>query len=106
MNKQTLVTQVAKRLDMPNAQVARVVDEVLNSIRDTVAKGQRVTLQGFGTFERRRRAARTGRNLHTGEAVPVPATSVPSFRPGLGFKEVLAARRRKPAPRKRAARRR
>lgn len=106
MNKQTLVSQIAKRLDMPKAEVGRVVDEALVSIRDSVVRGQRVTLQGFGTFERQRRAARTGRNPHTGEPVPIPPTTVPSFRPGLAFKEEMVARRRKPAARRKTARRR
>lgn len=102
MNKQTLVSQVAKRTGLSKASVGRVVDEAMGAIVITVARGQRVTLSGFGSFERRRRAPRVGRNPHSGEAVPIPATSVPSFRPGDAFREAVLPKRR---PRKRPARR-
>jgi DNA-binding protein HU-beta len=73
-------------------------------IRSSVARGDKVTLAGFGTFEKKRRAARTGRNPRTGDAVKVPARVVPSFRPGKEFREAVLPRKRKPT-RKRAARR-
>jgi DNA-binding protein HU-beta len=84
---------------MAKASVARVVDASIASIRDTVAKGQRVSLSGFGTFERRRRAPRIGRNPHTGEAVKIPATNTAMFRPGGEFREAVLGR----GARKRAA---
>jgi DNA-binding protein HU-beta len=84
---------------MAKASVARVVDAAIASIRDTVAKGQRVSLSGFGTFERRKRAPRIGRNPHTGEAVKIPATNTAMFRPGGEFREAVLGR----AARKRAA---
>jgi DNA-binding protein HU-beta len=85
---------------MPKASVARVVDAAIASIRDTVSKGQRVSLSGFGTFERRRRAPRIGRNPHTGEAVKIPATNTAMFRPGGDFREAVLGR----GARKRVAR--
>jgi DNA-binding protein HU-beta len=99
VNKRGLVSEVAKRTDMAKASVARVVDAAIASIRDTVAKGQRVSLSGFGTFERKRRAPRIGRNPHTGEAVKIPATNTAMFRPGAEFKEAVLGR----SARKRAA---
>jgi DNA-binding protein HU-beta len=103
MNKRGLVSEVAKRTDMAKASVARVVDAAIASIKDTVAKGQRVSLSGFGTFERRKRAPRLGRNPHTGEAVKIPATTAPMFRPGNEFREAVvgrAARKRPSKPRR------
>jgi DNA-binding protein HU-beta len=99
VNKRGLVSEVAKRTDLAKASVARVVDAAIASIRDTVAKGQRVSLSGFGTFERRKRAPRIGRNPHTGEAVKIPATNTAMFRPGGEFREAVLGR----AARKRAA---
>ena len=99
MNKRALVSEVAKRTDMAKASVARVVDAAIESIKSTVARGQRVTLSGFGTFERRKRAPRIGRNPHTGEAVKIPATNTAMFRPGGEFREAVLGR----AARKRAA---
>lgn len=106
MNKSALVSEVAKRANLPRAQAAQAVDAALDAIRDRVARGQRVSLAGFGTFERKRRNARVGRNPHTREAVKIPARNVPSFRPGTKFRDEVARPRRKPAStRKRAARR-
>ncbi|HEX9824074.1 MAG TPA: HU family DNA-binding protein [Actinomycetota bacterium] len=106
MNKATLVAEVVARTGIEKRDVALVVDEVLEVVRGSVAKGERVTLAGFGTFEKRRRAARLGRNPHTGDAVKVPARVVPSFHPGKAFREsVLPRNRKRAATRKRPTRR-
>jgi len=80
MNKSGLVAEVAKRTEANRADVAAIVDETMAVIRDTVARGERVALVGFGTFEKRRRN-RDG--------------DVPSFMPGQQFKQVVAAKRRR-----------
>ncbi len=95
MNKRALVSEVAKRTDLPRAQAALAVEALLETIRERVVKGQRVSLAGFGTFERRRRNPRVGRNPHTREAVKIPARNVPSFKPGTKFREAVAAPRRR-----------
>ena len=95
MNKSRLVREVSRRTGAEPAQVASILDALLDAIRDTVAKGERVALSGFGAFERVRRNPRTGRNPHTGEPVKIPARNVPAFRPGGKFKESVAAPRRK-----------
>jgi DNA-binding protein HU-beta len=61
----------------------------LEEIEGSVARGERVSLSGFGTFDRRERAPRTGRNPRTGEAIMVGASVVPVFRAGTGFKTLL-----------------
>jgi DNA-binding protein HU-beta len=100
VNKESLVSEVAKRTGLAPSSVARVVDAVLVVVRDRVARGDRVTLSGFGTFERVRRNPRTGRNPHTREAVRIPARTIPSFRPGTAFREAVAVKRRRTPVRK------
>ena len=89
MNKSQLVDALADRLG-DRRTAATAVDAVLQIVVDTVRAGDSVSLAGFGVFESRARAARTGRNPRTGEAVQVPATTVPAFRPGTGFKTAVA----------------
>jgi DNA-binding protein HU-beta len=96
MNKGTLVAEVARRTDLQPASVARVVDALLDIVRERVVRGERVVLSGFGTFERVRRNPRTGRNPHTGDAVRIPARNMPAFRPGAAFRQSVAVRRRTP----------
>lgn len=98
MNKSGLVAEVAKRTDSNRADVAAVIDETMAVIRDTVAKGERVALVGFGTFEKRRRNRRIARNPRQPEvAITVPARDIPQFTPGQAFKEAVATKRRRAA---------
>jgi DNA-binding protein HU-beta len=97
MNKGSLVSEVARRTDLQPASVARVVDALLDVVRERVVRGERVVLSGFGTFERVRRNPRTGRNPHTGDAVRIPARNMPTFRPGAAFRQAVVSRRRAPA---------
>ena len=60
---------------------------LIEAVTDTVAKGQKVQLIGFGTFERRQRTARAGKNPRTGEAIKIPASYAPAFKAGKAFKE-------------------
>lgn len=100
MNKTTLVAEIAKRIDVERRDADRVVNVMIDIIRERVARGERVTLSDFGTFLRQRRGARVGRNPHTGVAVRIPATQKPVFRPGKAFLKQVAPRRRKPPARK------
>jgi DNA-binding protein HU-beta len=107
MNKGDLVSEVVKRTDVDRRDAASVVDSVLATIRDKVARGERVSLSGFGTFERQRRNARLGRNPRTREAVKIPARYQPVFRPGSPFRQaVLGPRRKKPSTRRKTTRKR
>ena len=89
MNKADLVDQVAARTGQTKVAVAAMVEATMECVIGAVSGGESVTLSGFGTFEPRERKARTGRNPRTGEAVPIPPTTVPSFRPGSGFKSAV-----------------
>jgi DNA-binding protein HU-beta len=95
VNKGDLVSEVVKRTNIGRPEATRVVNAALAIIRDRVARGERVSLSGFGTFERRRRNPRIGRNPHTREAVKIPARFQPSFRPGEPFRRAVVGRRRK-----------
>jgi len=90
VNKAELIEALSGRLgDRKSATAA--LDAVLAEIQNAVTKGDKVSITGFGVFEKRVRAARTARNPRTGESVKVKKTSVPAFRPGAGFKELVAA---------------
>jgi DNA-binding protein HU-beta len=90
VNKAELIEALAARLGDKRAASA-ALDAVLAEIQAAVTKGDRVAITGFGAFEKRVRGARTARNPRTGEAVKVKKTSVPAFRAGAGFKEMVAS---------------
>jgi DNA-binding protein HU-beta len=89
VNKSDLVARMAERLSGDRTTAVAVVNGVLEEIEGSVARGERVSLSGFGTFDRRERAPRTGRNPRTGEAIRVGASVVPVFRAGTRFKTLL-----------------
>jgi DNA-binding protein HU-beta len=92
VNKAELIEALSGRLgDRKSATAA--LDAVLTEIQNAVTKGDKVSITGFGVFEKRVRAARTARNPRTGESVKVKKTSVPAFRPGASFKDLVAAGR-------------
>ena len=90
MNKAELVESVANATGESKRVVAGVLDEVVTTVQKQVKKGEKVTLPGFGTFERRARSARTARNPQTGEPIKIKATKVPAFKPGSGFKSLVS----------------
>jgi DNA-binding protein HU-beta len=90
VNKTDLIESLSGRLGDRKAATT-ALDAVLAEIQNAVTKGDKVSITGFGVFEKRVRAARTGRNPRTGESVKVKKTSVPAFRPGATFKELVAA---------------
>lgn len=91
MNKSELIAQVAETLEMPKARVAAVLNEALELVVKSVAEGDTVGLTGFGTFSRRDRAERQGRNPQTGASLTIEARQAPHFRSGRGFKEAVNA---------------
>ena len=89
MNKAELIDAVADAADISKAAAARSVDTVLEVITDSLKKGNAVTLVGFGTFNTRRREARTGRNPRTGEPIQIGASNLAVFKAGKGLKDAL-----------------
>ncbi|MDX2098884.1 MAG: HU family DNA-binding protein [Leptolyngbyaceae cyanobacterium bins.59] len=90
MNKGELVDAIAARANVTKRDADAVLTAALDAIVDAVAGGDRVTLVGFGTFEVRKRQARTGRNPKTGEPLQIPETQVPAFSAGKLFKEKVS----------------
>ena len=89
MNKTELVEKIAADAGMEKKAAERALKATLNAITDAVASGEKVTLPGFGTFERRERAAREGRNPQTGEALKIAKSKVPGFKAGATFKSYV-----------------
>ena len=89
MNKEELVKEIAKKTKLSQKVSSDVLSATLEIIQKTVAKGKKVTLVGFGTWEARKRAARTGRNPQTGKELKIAAKTVPAFSAGKNFKELV-----------------
>ncbi|MEI7474432.1 MAG: HU family DNA-binding protein [bacterium] len=89
MNKEELVKEISKKSKVSQKQAAEILAATLETIEKSVAKGKKVTLVGFGTFESRKRQARSGRNPQTGKELKIPAKTVPAFTAGKKFKELV-----------------
>ncbi|MBI2080459.1 MAG: HU family DNA-binding protein [candidate division NC10 bacterium] len=89
MTKANLVERMAKDAGVTKRAAEAALESALKGIRDSLKKGRRVTLVGFGTFQVSRRAARNGRNPQTGRAIRIPAARVPRFRPGKALKHAV-----------------
>jgi DNA-binding protein HU-beta len=89
MNKTELIKNVAQNAEISQKEATVVLQTVVESITNTLAAGEKVQLIGFGTFEVRERAARTGRNPQTGEEMQIAASKVPAFKDGKELKEAV-----------------
>ncbi|MDP4651455.1 MAG: HU family DNA-binding protein [Haliea sp.] len=89
MNKTELIDAIAAAADLPKASAGRALDAVVESITQTLKKGDQVTLVGFGTFAVKDRAAREGRNPQTGQTIQIKASKVPGFKPGKALKDAV-----------------
>lgn len=89
MTKAELCARVAEQTDLSKKETEQVLNLMLNTIADALASGERVQLVGFGSFEVKERAARVGRDLRTGEAIPVPPTKAVQFKAGKNLKELV-----------------
>lgn len=87
MNKTGLVDKVVSTTGYAKKDVGNVVDATLEAIKEALSNGDNVSLIGFGNFEVRERSARKGRNPQTGEALDIPATKTPAFKPSKQLKE-------------------
>ena len=89
MNKTELIDQVAESADLSKADAARAVDAVISSVTKALKKGDSVTVVGFGTFQVRERAVRTGRNPKTGDTINIAASKNPAFKAGKALKDAV-----------------
>ncbi len=89
MKREDLLKAVAKKAGVSQKAAGEILSATLETIQKTVSKGKKVTLIGFGTFESRKRAARTGRNPQTGAAIKIAAKTVPAFVAGKKFRELV-----------------
>lgn len=87
MNKTELVNIVAEKVNFTKKDATIAVDEIFAAITEALKQGDKVQLMGFGTFEVRERAARTGINPRTQEPLQIAATKVPAFKPGKSLRE-------------------
>lgn len=91
MNKTELISAIAEKSKMTNKEAAIALNATLEVIGETLAKGDSVSLIGFGTFETRERSERLGKNPRTGEEILIPACKAPAFKSGKSLKEKVNA---------------
>lgn len=89
MNKSELISAIAEWSDLTKADAGRALDATISAITESLKDGEPVTLIGFGTFEVRDRAARTGRNPRTGETIQIKASKNPAFKAGKALKDAV-----------------
>lgn len=89
MNKSELIAAIAESTDLPKTTATAVVDAFTQSVTSALQNGDSVSLVGFGTFEVKQRAAREGRNPKTGAPLQIPASKLPSFKPGKTLKDAV-----------------
>ena len=89
MNKSELIAAISESADLTKADAGRALDATITAITESLKSGEPVALVGFGTFEVRDRAARTGRNPRTGETIQINASKNPAFKAGKALKEAV-----------------
>jgi len=89
MNKAELVEEVAGKVGLTKKEAGNVIDAITSTITDSLAREEKVTLVGFGTFQVRERKARRGVNPQTREIIQIPAKKVPRFKPGKRLRETM-----------------
>lgn len=89
MNKSEWIRATAQRAGLPVNETTKALNAALELIALQLSQGDKVQLSGFGSFELREREARMGRNIHTGEALSIPASQVPVFKPSKTLKDIV-----------------
>ena len=89
MNKTELIDAIAKETGLSKKDSVKALDAFVDTVTKALKKKDKVQLVGFGTFETSKRAARTGKNPQTGEAIKIPAATVPKFKAGKALKDVV-----------------
>ena len=92
MNLNELTEKIAAKTGASKTLTRTMVKEIISTIQTEVKKGNRVTLVGFGTFERIKRQARKARNPATGDTFKVPQKNLPKFKPGKNFRELISGK--------------
>lgn len=90
MNKNELISVIAEKSGFSKKDAATALESVVAAISESLEKGEKIQLVGFGTFEVKERAARTGKNPRTGEVVEIAAAKVPSFKAGKALKDAVS----------------
>ncbi len=89
MTKAELVAIMAKEAGITKSAAEKALEAFINGVKDALARGDKVTLVGFGTFLVAERAERRGRNPQTKEEIVIPASKVPKFKPGKALKDLV-----------------
>ena len=87
MNKVTLVAKIAEKSGLSKKQAELALGAYIDSVTEALKEGDKVQMMGFGTFEVKERAARTGRNPSTGETIEIPASKTPTFKAGKALRD-------------------
>ena len=89
MKKNDLIAAVAEQSGLSKKDAEKAINASIDTIIKAVAEGDKIQLTGFGTFEQRQRNARTGVDPRTGNSIEIPASKVPAFKAGKGFKDIV-----------------
>ena len=92
MNKTELVAAIADKTELSKKDSEKALKAFIDVVGEELKKGEKIQLVGFGTFEARKRNARTGKNPQSGEAIEIPAATVPAFKAGKAFKDMVNAK--------------
>ena len=90
MNKAAMIARIAENTDLTKKQAEAALNAFTDAVVEALKAGDKVQLMGFGTFEVKERAARTGRKPSTGETIEIPATTIPVFKAGKALKDKVA----------------
>ena len=89
MNKSELISKIAEKAELSKKDAYKALTAFIETITDALVKGDKVALVGFGSFETKKRAARTGKNPQTGAVIEIPASTVPAFKAGKALKDAV-----------------
>lgn len=89
MNKSELISKIAEKAELSKKDADKALTAFVETITDALVKGDKVALVGFGSFETKKRAARTGKNPQTGAVIEIPASTVPAFKAGKALKDAV-----------------
>ncbi len=89
MNKSELIAIIAEKAELTKKDAEKALNAFVDGVTESLVKGEKVVLVGFGSFETKKRAARKGKNPQTGAEIDIPASVAPSFKAGRGLKEAV-----------------